>query len=567
MKYPKLWDEGASPIGEGHIRAFDRVDTPYMTGQGPDSTAYKKNGFNEVHSKKGELKFPYLWGTYVIDGTPHDFLKISVFSPEDNVGRTQAIGRVYNPAPDNVGITTCYPFVGEGYVLYVNCNTTATTLVSAIFWPMLERAVNVGDQYLSTDPTRYGIDPETDNPYDPYDVLRREWHTTNFADVCQITGLGEQPHNIRLWASGWENEDTHYRFGMSALTPGAVFATTRIPVIWTGSTVLGTMEQQAFPYYANSLHLPFNVYCIGPGRLRTVQFVASALSEGGLGAKNPYMAESYDHGATWVAGEFAWLTALLYDYSAGSGVPTFSAAQQYFMSISVVSAYLGAGKTMFYVGNAYIRTDHIIDGDYYVDIYAPAFFIEFAGVFTRKAWPADDWITTERGLHMRPTGEERPLTEGRWLSLMFSSELDAAHMAFGVGCFYVGMFDEGVAKIMFTRDFGESWTISAGIPANIATEVNHKIVGTMIRPYVSADDPGRLVFAAPDYVANKMRYYSTDGNFSKWILIGYVVKAQGDLIPGPVTDAGHYYVNYGGAKFPPRVYPAFPDEFMEPNLP
>ena len=55
MKYPKLWDAGASPIGEGSVRWLERLDMPYAKAVGIDSISYKRPGFNEVHSNPKEI--------------------------------------------------------------------------------------------------------------------------------------------------------------------------------------------------------------------------------------------------------------------------------------------------------------------------------------------------------------------------------------------------------------------------------------------------------------------------------------------------------------------------------
>lgn len=534
MKYPKLW-EGASPVGESHIRALEGVDAPFLTKQGVDSLSLKKGEFREVRRNPVDLKFPYLWGTYSVqqDDGP-GLVYTAVFSPEDNVARTQRYKQTYNFGTPNVDACICKVFVGDDYVLRLLANENALEDNATIFWPSIVRAVNLGREFLSSEDGH-------------------ERHSVTYIDTLQISGLGRLFHSPRLFATGWADAATRFHFGITALIPvsdGMGGPTTAFaPICWTGNTGDYTLSARAFPYYPDRFHYPFNTHCIGLGKLRSAQFIQDDKE---LSMLNPFLAESSDHGASWSAVEHAWLTDLVRQ-TPTDGRDIFINNQQLFMARSALSVYLGSGMSLFYVGNAFV--DSL--GPSGADRYAPALFLETSGSFTRLSWPPDTWFVDLAGL------KPGPFNEGRLLSLQIPTELDGVHFSFGVGCFYVGMFDDGVAKILYTHDFGSSWTISPPIPAKIVSD-NRKIVGTVI---AARDDgkPGHLVFAAPDYTENRLRFYSTDGDFAVWKHIGNVVKAKGDLIHA--YDENHYFVNYGGQKYRPQVFPAFPDEFMAPRTP
>ena len=533
MKYPKLRD-GPTAIGESSIRALHQVsDTlaPFLKKETtPGTIGYKKNGFDEVHQKQGA---PYLWGNYLVNTVDAGAqIYVATLSPEDHIGSTHFYGATYNFGSENVAAMSFFVHVGDNYVLILLCDRANTSLSAAKFWPSIARADSLGREYLSTEDGH----------------ARR---TISYIDSALLTGLGLGGHYLSLWATGWKDSTERFRFGMTGLfyTDPTNPTTTRVPVSFIASTGGYAMTQVAYPLYSGRNHYPFSTFCVGPGKLEALNFVDNTTGSPTYAA--PYLAQSSDHGSTWSAAATTWLTPYLHPPTGLTG----SAAEQQQAALGLWTTifYIGNGKKLLYIPAGYV--DELAAGWASPSRYAPMLFLDDGSGYTRVSWPADTWYVTAAGAFLPSTDSTIKFT--------FDREQRAAHYAFGDDCMYVPVFHDGAVRIMSTRDAGSTWTFSPEVPAEMVT-TGSDIAGAIIKPYVNTAKRGRILFAAPNYTTNRLNFVQTDGEFAAFKNIGAVVKAKGTLFPLGTDSTNYYYVNYGGKKFPPTVFPAFPGEFDKP---
>jgi hypothetical protein len=450
---------------------------------------------------------------------PSNEVFVAVLSPEDHIGITKHYTGVYVPGTGlHVEAMPFAVYVGDNYILELEADAIDVLTPPANFWPTLVRANSPGTEYLSAQPDH-------------------ERKSISYIDSMFLGGLGRPLHRFALFATGWENATTRYRFGITGMyfTDPAHPTTTRVPVCFVASTGAYTMTQVAFPLFAGRDHLGFNTFTAAPGKLQALNFVNN-LGGTAVPQINPYMSYSEDHGNSWAASSVPWLLPFV---NIGDDV------NQEQMALFATIHYLGAGKTLLLIPNGY-RGSGLG--------YCPMAFLGTGLSYVRIAWPADSWDVDHGG----------GLTVGNsnMVGVTNMQEPRGAHFAFGVGCFYTPVFEGGAWKIMFTHDFGTSWSISAAVPPNFVT-AGSDINGVMVSPFTGTKR-GRIIFAAPDYVRNQLRFYSTTGDFAEFKDLGPVVKPQGTIYPTAIDSINYCYVNYGGAKFKPTVFPAFPGEFDKP---
>lgn len=533
MKYPKLWN-GPTAIGESQVRQLSGLDMPFAQKFGEHSQSFKKNGFNEVYQDIGA---PYLWGRYVVVRTPSNQVLNALLSPEDHIGYTVLYKSLYTTTPGGFN-TEAFPFavfVGDNYIAVMECDSTDTDGASTKFWPSIVRADALGAEFLSTQ-------------------SGHERHTITYIDTAQLSGLGRPIHRFSLWATGWDGDETstkRFRWGLTctSFTDSAHPDTTRFPVSFTGSTGDYTLTQVAFPAFVGRDHHSFNTFCAGPGKLQALNFVS------GTPLIDPYLSHSEDHGDSWTADSVAWLAPFLArTYPALTGVQVEGQLVQmaFFTTITYVGKDDGGNDTtMLMVPNGY---------DNATSQYCPMLFIGNGTTYARLSWPPDAWFTDYNGAPIAGIDSIVGITA--------MQEARSAQFGFGRGCLFVPVLLAGLWHIMFTRDFGATWATSAAVPLTL-TGGGADISGVLVKPYVAAADgfaakPGRIIFPAPDYTRDQLRFFETDGNFARFTDLGAVVKPKGAIYATGIDSNNYCYVNYGGRKYPPYVFPAFPGEFDKP---
>jgi hypothetical protein len=212
--------------------------------------------------------------------------------------------------------------------------------------------------------------------------------------------------------------------------------------------------------------------------------------------------------------------------------------------------------------------------------YAPMLFRgEDASGWTRIPWPPDDWIVNADGTTNQawnggyqtdfiPQFENVVHTLGGSVA---SQDLHPGQLSFGVGCMCIQVVHDYVAMYLVTHDFGDSWKFVPA-PTN-ASGAWPSVLPTMIKPKrdPSGDndegDPGRMLIALPDYRKRIVEFYFTDANFEKFTKTGGAIKPKYGLGQPDKPGANRTFVNYGGTKYKPNIFPAYPGEYEPKDIP
>lgn len=481
---------------------------------------------NVVDTIKITVGLPYLHGIYVV--APNTSLD-AVLSPEDQLARTTHWKSFYviGSSVPTVELARM-PYVGDGYLieLYSNLQDHLADPNNATSWPVLAKADSPGSQCLSSDPARTN-------------------HSVSFINDAQFTGYGRYGHRVAVLASGWDSPTTRYRYAISGVVPPGPTGKS-VPIFYTGSTGALTLVQAAYPQYPGREHNPFVPSVIGKG---VIQALHGITDDPTLAQIAPYFATSTDHGSTWVVATADVLTPYL-DSVTASPRNTYNNSQIAALSAYAANIYMGNGRSLLIIPNGLV--DHGGSGG--TARFAPMAFVGTAGgSYARVSWPPDNWYTGANGFAVDPNNELYYINFG-------VTDEQGAQLGFGMGCVYLSVRQAGVSSIMYTRDFGASWNF-APVPVSAGGTSQF---GATVKPYLSASQPGRIVFATPDFTNNKLAFVWTDGTFQTFKSAGVVLHAKGALTPFPSQGFNYYFVNYGGGRYAPYVFPAFPGEFDKP---
>lgn len=565
MKYPDDFTRernGYARGSQGDRDALARVDAPYLTKESRRSRTYKKNGFYENEVFVGE---PSLVG--VSSDPPPSVLKYSLADIEEDESFTEQIkdenyyrtGAFYTTI-----MRTRMPYVGDNFVMTALATSNDGSVVADAdwtIWPCIHRVPVAGRQYLSSDPLRMG-------------------RSTTWIDAVQFTGIFFPFSGTSLVCSGWDNSTKRYRFGVSSLvpedqptySPGEPVN----PVFFAGDTGTQTMQQVGFPYWAGRITGIFTPYVIAPGRLQALVRTVEGIIDTTDPAYNPsvdlqrppFLANSVDHGTTWTAASASFLSPFLYQVPAsGDDREHYSLPQHGSFSDNVIIG-MGEGKSLLIITAGLKDFNGLIafiPGDpgpapNFARLCPMAFLGTNGAGYTRIPWPPDDWLVYSLGDPYTTSYLQFFGSSG-----VYGKDRRNCQFAFGVGCVYLPVRHEGANnKIMFTRDFGASWTISPALPGLMNTNYFTSF-GTIIKPYVDANDKGQIVFAQPEAATGKIKFLSTDGDFTVFKTVG-VVKPFNELdvdtnLVGQIFNI--FFTNFGGEN-KPYVFPAFPGEYDEP---
>jgi hypothetical protein len=541
MKFSKLWD-GPTPEGESQVNALARVDAPYLTAKGADYVTYKKNGVYEVYK---ETDRPYLWGTYLMSSGEVVF---GTANPEDHYGRRQQLRVIFfftgRPYVDCQALKV---FAGDDYVWRLVSDTVNTLLTTTIFWPTLNRATEFGGEHDTSEP--------------PADTAGK---SMTFINDVQIDGLGSTGHKISLLCTGWQNDTRRYRFSLTAnyYADSMDKDNTRVAVAFAGDTGTRTIAQSSVQYVPNRQHTHVRAGVIGPGKAQYLQAVTEVIDTTIVGPVStfkpkvqPFLVTTTDHGDNWTvgSGSGAFLESYLIKQPMGTTYNRdyYENAQLESKTANAGIGYVGTGKHILIIPNGYVDGTDAASNTRYAPM---AFLGSGGGGYSRLSWPADTWYVDKNGT---------PLVSGTpIIGPMKITSLHAAWWGFGQGCFYIPIKDSDGWKVMFTHDFGSSWSMSGVVPTDIVEPGDQGFAFTIVRPYEGADKPGRLLAFAPSSADNKLRFYACDGTFASFKNLGAIDKAAGSLSSS--SGAHRYFVNYGGKVYKPFVHPGFPGEFDKP---
>lgn len=548
MQYPddflKL-RSGPSPKGQADKRALDGVDAPYLTKRSGTTTTRKKDEFSETRSTRGA---PSLYGYYsYVTGDFTTYPAAAVDIADGLTVREVKYLQVYRLGPSAPTLPLARtPYAGDGFLLTLLGNGNDVPGNDAVAWPLLLRPTAAVREYQASDPKKDG-------------------QTTTFIEQIQIGGLGTA-HYLSMLGSGWGGDEKRFRFCLAA----SYYAdannkfTTRVPIFFTGDTGTQSMQQVSFPFHSGR-DTPFcSPYVVGLGKLQSLQVVTEDTDEPMLA---PFLATSTDHGSTWASTTADFLTPYLRVIPLDAGDPTATpprpAVRAHYDNSQLnaigeynVNVYLGDGKHILIIPNGFID----MGGSGGTARFAAMAFLGTNGAgYTRLAWPPDSWYVSAGGI---------PLLEGgdRVRLATYSQDSRSAQRGFGLGCMYISVTKDGAGPFMFTRDFGQTWAFATptGAPNGFASS------GAVIRPYESAEQPGRLVFASPRYGAGddkgQIDFLVTDGTFTAFKKTAGVIKPKEGVVSPPTSGSAAtnlYFTNFGYGDRP-YIFPAFPGEFDKP---
>jgi len=625
MKYPKLWD-GSSPIGEAQTRAQQGIDAPFLTTYGPDSVSYKKNGFYEVFVNKPVKVVDYLWGHQTLGTSGFEMLTTN---PEKK-HKTE-----YSYGVTTYEITPWKAFVGDDYIARITglADTTGTSHDGVMYHFSIARASIASREYSATE---LGHEKKTISFADTLPIVPPDpigdpiGYAAFLLTVTTVpTGWDNDTKRYRYLTSYLENVVTYEAFGGFLISPrphiliGATgdysltettYTATDLPAI-TGVDNLATGRRWAswtlMPECigrgkAICFRAPLNNY-IGVRNSHTDVHTGLPVVDPGYSDPPVYgpikLVLTTDHGDTWTEHDADFLTPYIYTNLTDPGVTEgigpdddnlpslgfYNDSQLMYMLKNMKVVYLGSNKSLVIVPNAYMQGDpdyQAAGGPPYNigDIGAVFRCIAFIGTggtgYTKITWPLENFLVNMTGGYREKRNPDlsNSVTTNPIPGTTLLGWMRPLPMAFGNGCVYVPtLYDEGtfgfVWRIVFSRDFGATWTTSAPVPeAIVAPSINKPtsagnpgqggIYGIVVKPYVNSGNPGKIIFAAPDHAAGTLTFMSTDGNFVDW-------KTLYTLHPGPSSlDSGAYFsawtMDHYFANYAKSVYAAFPGEFDKP---
>lgn len=567
--YPKLYG-GHSPGGEADVRALERTQAPYLTTVGPDFTARKHGPFRTVIVESG---LPYLWTQWA---TP-EVIKAAVIGPEFGITTGLTFAKEPFGHTPVFLVTQFVVFVGDAYLLVYYADAVDPFDSNTNYWPELLRVNAITPRLQPGDPTGKS-------------------KSVDFFNDVTINGMSDNQHSTTLFASGWKDDTERFKFGCSfLLDTGATVVianellqagTTvakRQPSMFVGSTQTREIGAVTLPTeVARDLDY-FAPFCVGRGKLQYLQTVPEVITNPSpytLGTKiDPYLAYSSDHGATWSRQDATWLLPYLAEADT-AWAPRFyySNRQSTFLSLYHTMQYAGEGKVFVFIPNAIEEGTDTSHSDVRQLSYLPYLFLGDVGSvdLVRVPWPGDDWSVNIGGF--TKYDEVNVLYEIGWRRM---ARLRSAQFSFGVGCLYVPIIrgphsieteDGGSTtgwKIMFTRDWGATWSIaSAEPPAAVQNVGLGCFAGTIILPYLDSDHKGRILFTGVNPITNDVEFWQTDGEFETWKRIWKSPNAdtffKSDVNGDVLFDWANYAVNFGNEVYPQSVFPAFPGEFEKP---
>jgi hypothetical protein len=570
VKYPddflKL-RSGASPSGQAAKRAHDIIDAPYLRKRVGGTTTLKQQDFSQTRTVGGS---PSLVGWFLND-TSNAFQLAYIdldtgrttvpsapvvrFPKFSEFAASLALGRVTN--------------IGDGLLMSVanDANSIPSTVPEAVratvaSWPMMLTVQPAIKQRFSSEPVSVA-------------------KAVSFVDQLPVSGMLSYYHDYGVHATGWDNDTKRYRYGFSlkSFSDPESPLTSRFPAFFAGNTVDKDLVQKDFPFFPGRDHPGGKMYVIGPGKLQqlvTVSELPTAEDRAEVDITYPYFANSIDHGDTWsgAAAEFIRpflrtrpLTPLVpANPGADPPTPEIPERRAYLdnthlnrLQDNSIIVYLGEGKSMLIIPNGVVTADDVFGS---TTTCAMAFLGTNGSGYTRISWPPDDWVF--------PNLFGEPDDAPQYLRIFrLSKDRYSAQYAFGKGCMFLSVVSDGALKFLVTYNYGSSWSIvpRPALPEGVSGGILPESC-TVIKPYVSDDEPGELLFAYPNYATGRTPFLKTTGLFTPFKKTAAVVNIKGQLGVGSsqlilgTFQANVHFTYFGGAK--PSIYPAFPGEFDKP---
>lgn len=639
MKFPKIWgDVGRAAQPKAQSRALDRLNVPYIKTIEQGAVTRKKGAFKEIEIA-GEEALPRLWAY-------HANLPPGTNGHDPRVMRGNWVpwsDVVYSfDGPTFVlaeGFADSYlllPGTGEAYVgdNYVVRSWAQTLLSSPVGidvtlyqWLSMHRADRaVRERLFTTSGDEWKAESARKSVSFAQNGL---FYYRN--DLNSSAPPPEEPYtmvlndNAGIAASGWAGALRRYSFAVGvhvlelSTDPELEGYQSAAPMVLVGSTGDRSLTLlDSMPNEGVSCRYAFSgVFATGRGELKALAWAYLAdysgptLADAVYVVDHLYLLTSTDHGFTWTRETVTDLNA----YSYGSNHPGNDFKQR---------ATMVTWAQLFYAGED--------DGEPVIMAMVPALFKELrpyenpnetnpqvvvyeaglfrvnGGSFTRVAWPFDDHTNGAWGLFrsVSTISDGNPFANGNAIFTPDSTCMlrgGGRHICFGNGCFALvlweldpesELFDPAASVtgqyLVVTYDFGESWQVKSTPPGYGTPYENQVWDGsgpTVLRPYESPEQPGRILF--PVVIPRGDTFvYETDGTFSSYrrvrldpseapsargrgdLLVGgasYVAAPEGGLLiafPGLLSPMQQRMARDNIINFSGPVWPAFPGKVDEP---
>ena len=445
---------------------------------------------------------PYIFGYFIFATSVGDKVGNAQVDPDEDIVKllTQYnIAPRIGDAPAAVELARA-PYVGDGFVMFAWSNRfSVSTEFDIITWTVLNKLSSQSTQYFQSDPLRIG-------------------HSTTFIEEVQMTGTFSLYKFPTVWGCGYSGNEQRYCYGCCGLTDDGLGSHRPTPIVFVGNTKSQQIFQVAYPRAPNRVYFNFSMFVVAPGHMQAIHTVSDSQDP----QIPPYIAESLDYGTSWNAVAADFLIPYTLQTTAVGDRARYSDSQMTAFAQESTIQYLGNGKQLLVLsaGLKDMLGDPLIPGGDPTPRYCyMAFLGTNGGGYTRISWPPDDWLTFSSGFHkgtsyiamFEPTAADTP-------------DYTGMQMAFGKGCIHFTVVVAGVPKFMITRDFGSTWEFHDR-PANLG------LVGTVLKPYINEDDPGKLIFAQPDYPTGRIRFMTTTGRFNEFKKVGTFIKPKQGLRP------------------------------------
>ena len=479
MSFPKI--KGgfgtSTQIGLGQFKELHRGGSPFLTKTYPGGSASIKGEFSEVATDPQDRKTkPYLWSITNVAGAPTVVI----------TGK-HARGRQLPVIPLTTGATSLWEYglgVGDRRIMAMFKNAAATAA-----WPVLEyqtSAVEVAAGAPGSAASAISFAGES-VAYEPTGMFAPGW-----AGAIRYT-----------WGYSYTNFNAAFGASLSISDTGLGHNTTVVdsrPFVVLGTTSFGPTSTVQLPCSVGRLNFGSSVFCNGPGKLAAVVVTGTKVVAGAYqAAVDPILVTSDDFGATWAAH-----ACPLAPYLTFTNIPAFGDRydneQLWYIAQYVLGEYIGGGISIMVVGNL---VDDPAQTTYRTRSFKYCFKIE-GTTMTRVTWPFDaeprlGSSTLGRGVRLAPGGEGG---------------------CFGRGCFlHIGTIG-GSYSIISTRDFGVTWTVVPFPAAVLGALFTGGYAPTVLRPYESPAQPGKILFTAPATAGLASNIWQTDGTFATFTLIG-----------------------------------------------
>lgn len=566
MKFPKLIGNltPSASVGASKVNSLKNAGSPFLTSAGPGFTARVKGEFSEVSVADDAAPTPpYLWFMYLYpvppassetEAMPSWAAKFVVVDSK----KTKLPGK--SVAADPLRSTDfLYSLdglhVGAGRIAVIRSGVEGGLTVHSATLLKLTQAT---ESAAGTDVKGALTFPSTDQLVRStfatgWDTVRKTWSWGYMCKPVATMGTRTYPRTGRL---------SSYMARPWVPSPLTAFI---------GGTDGRALTRVDLPHEADDrYHFCSGVYVAGPGRL--IGFVTvlekwvvapdvdtPGLPPGQVFARTQlpalvYVILSTDHGRTWtrINADFVLSYAPPRTTSDGMVPEVDSRPNSALIEMGRKSffSYLGGGVSLFFL----IGGVDLVSGGYVAR--APMCFRTDGYTFTVvtaapiTGGPARARTYTSPELSL--PAEANPLADG----LVLTSDtlfVRPGSICFGPGC--AAIFPPG-GNVVVTRDAGITWTQLTTPFTLFSGSANavYELTALVVKPYISADAPGKIVLVVPRADFTGADYFSTDGNFAAYRKIGPVVNT---LLDSATDSAGVYLDPLH------RLYPELPHEFKK----